>query len=319
MNRPAIAVAVALLLAACVGAEQVGRLPVDEGADAGPQVPPMALACTEPKPCYAPVGDRVTLCGQLYDVETRAPMRDTDAEGFACDPLSPAATGPCSVCANAFSVVELVGGATAARSLDSASIDIDDCGRYRIVGVELPDGGAIAVMTGNCAAPQQWVPTVVSIPAALGQRVRDEPIYASSVDTIETWTDTAGRPFESGQSFADVGASLVTYLYGGDPSRDVMLTVSQRPTVAFYFADDSALSSIDRSRAATGLNGSALAVSASGFSLYGGVGGEPDGCVWPSERAAAIPGALFVQRVEATQVGASGGSCDPLTNLGTSR
>lgn len=319
MNRLARAIAATALLAACMTTEQVGRLPADEEPDARPDEPPMALACTEPVPCFAPVGDRVTLCGQLYDVESRAAMRDADAEGFACDPLSPAATGPCSVCANAFSIVELVGGAAAARPLDSASIKIDDCGRYRFIGVERTDDGVVAVMTGNCSHPSRWVPTVVSIPVALGERVRDEPIYAASIDTMEMWTESAGRPFEPEQSFADVGASLVTYLHGTDPSRDVVLTVSGRPTRAFYFADDPALSSIDVSRAATGLNGSALAVSANGFSLYGGVGGEPDGCVWPSEIAAAIPGALFVQRKHATQVGASGGACGPLTNLGTFR
>ncbi len=319
MNRLSVAAAAAALLAACVSAEQVGRLPVDDGPDAGPDEPPMALACTEPAPCLAPVGDRVTLCGQLYDVETRAAMRDADAEGFACNPLNPAATGPCAVCANAFSIVELVVGASAARPLDSASVEIDDCGRYRIIGVERPDDGVVAVMTGNCTLPSQWVPTVVSIPAVLGERVRDEPIYAASIDTMERWTDSAGRPFAPGQSFSDVGASLVTYLHGGDPSRDVMLTVSGGSTRAFYFADEPARSFIDVSRVATGRNGSALAVGVDGFSLYGGVGGELDGCVWPSERAAAIPGALFVQRKHATQVGASGGTCDPLTNLGTFR
>jgi hypothetical protein len=314
------ALAFAALLAGCVTPEQVGSLPEPDSPDAGRSADAsFALACTEPLPCYAPLEDRVSLCGQLHDVETGAPLRADGARGGLCDPLNPTLDGPCSVCANVFETAALVAGPGGAPALDSASVEIDDCGRYRVIGAKLPDDGALAIMTGNCALPTSWRPTVVSLQPTPGSRTADLPIYATSRATDERWTSSAAQPFEFGETFIDVGAYLVTYLYGGEPSEDVTLTVSGRPTPlrTFYFDDEPALSVVNGARVATSVNGSALAVGTD-YSLHGGVGGEPDGCVWPSELAASIPGVLFVQRKLARRT-SSGEQCAPGVNLGTLR
>ena len=64
------------LVASCVVHEQVGSLAGDgDGVDAAPPTDTgVALACTEPLPCFAPLEDRVTVCGQLYDIETGEPL-----------------------------------------------------------------------------------------------------------------------------------------------------------------------------------------------------------------------------------------------------
>jgi hypothetical protein len=151
-----------------------------------------------------------------------------------------------------------------------------------------------------------------------GQRVLEEPIYAAARATVDAWTESARAPLEPGQSFADVGAYLVTFLYGDDRSEGVTLTVDGSPIQgSFYFAGDGlGLREIDPDMSATGGSGAALAVG-TGFVLHGGSGGEPEGCVWNGELAASVPGALFVERKRARRT-ESGDVCAPPNILGTS-
>jgi len=308
-----LAIIAALLAAGCVVSEDVGSLPaVDGGVDVAEADAEVALACTEKLPCFAPIGDRVSICGQLHDVATDAPLRAAEATGRMCDPRNPSADGPCSVCANVFETAVLVADPTGASELDSASIEIDDCGRYRIVGAVLPDDGSLAVLTGNCAMPHDWTPTIATVSANLGERVLDEPIYAAARATVRAWTESANAALEPGVSFDDVGAYLVTFLRGDDPASGVTVTVDGRPiSAAFYFSDTAGapgLHEIDPDLFSTGGSGAALAIGTD-FVLHGGSGGEPQGCVWPGVLAASVPGALFVDRKRARRTRSAGDGC----------
>jgi len=240
-----------------------------------------------------------------------------------CDPRNPTLDGPCSLCANVFETAALVADPIAAAPLDSAAIEIDDCGRYRIVGAVVPADGSLAVLTGNCSMPHPWMPTIAAVECAPGERLLDQPIYAVSRVTLDSWTDSANAALEPGQSFADLGAYLVTFFGGAEPAPGVTVTVDGRPPAgAFYFADPDpdthellGLHEIDPSLRETGASGSALAVG-TGFTLHGGSGGEPDGCVWPGALAASVPGALFVERKLARRSD-NGDLCTPPEIFGT--
>ncbi len=301
MRRAAV---IAALVAGCIEGAPVGDLPPAPPSDAAPD-PDVELlgACGLPLTCPAPSSPELaTVCGQLYDVRTQAPLRSPSAEGVMCDPMNPSADGPCSVCINAYAPASLVDAPGDAVPLHSEAIELDDCGRFRMIDVAPPTDASVALLAGNCnPVANAWAPTAVSLLTSPQMRVPDQRLFASERALDAEWTASAGAPFGT-DTYVDRGAVLETFVHGEAPRAGVTLTVNGRPVpnATYYFseADDGTLSRIDTARTETGVTGSALVVGTD-FVLHGGSGAEPFGCVWPAQLAASIPGVLFVQHKSA--------------------
>jgi hypothetical protein len=84
-------------------------------------------------------------------------------------------------------------------------------------------------------------------------------------------------------------------MHGTTPVAGVTVTSngSVRASDDFYFTDTVATTRLDTTPTGpTGANGAALLLNSS-LVEHSGQGAEPNGCVWPSDLAASIPGVLF--------------------------
>jgi hypothetical protein len=235
--------------------------------------------CRAP-PCPVPDAGKVTVCGQLVDVETSAVIETAagdltvelyDALDFASDP-------------------------DGALPLPYDSLVINQCGQFAVTNVPKPALGYLGIATDD-AAGDDYALTGVALPVASGDRIQDLNLYATRRSTDAAWTATAGDPF-GGASFSEVGVHAAIYLLDGNPVEGVRITENSAPDPAsdYYFsdADPATRTTVDPAQASTGPNGTALIVD-SALVNHGGEGGDlPAGCRWPSGLADAIPGVVFI-------------------------
>jgi hypothetical protein len=251
-------------------------------------------------PCPPPEPGNVAVCGRFVEAETAEPIDSDDATGESCDPENPSSGGPCALSVTFHSALQYAADPSSAPAIVPASMRVTDCGWFA-AELEEPELGFLAVVVDrNAELADTRVPTVHVLPAPQGSRLNGLIMYSVRRATDAAWTATAGDPF-GGQTFADRGAVLATYLHAGAPVAGVQVVADgEQPQSDFYFADTDpwTRTTVDPALDATGVNGSALLVD-SPFVDHSGGGGEPPGCYWPESLATGIAGTIMVQRFEA--------------------
>ena len=254
--------------------------------------------------CPTPASGKVTVCGQISDIETGDSLQAVGATGAPCD-STPSADGPCSIQIQFYDPVAFATNPATATPVVPTRLYVDDRGRFRGEDLTPPAGGYLAVAlddAGGTSDRHRLTAVVTSVVAGTSQMLR---AYVTRRQTDTAWTASAGL---SGSTFADRGVIAAIFRYQGVGRAGVTITRSGSavPADDYYFVDaGQTLSAVD-SAGPTGASGGVLLLN-SGLVQHGGTGGEPSSCQWPSRPAASIPGVVFVLLMDA-QTGA-GASC----------
>lgn len=259
-------------------------------------------SCNTPLRCPPADADKVNVCGRILDVETAQPVLDQTGSSEACDPMNPAASGPCSLSLGFVDAIEFAGDPASATPLAYESLLIDGCGRFRAIGLELPSLPFVGVAIDDhplAQAQDNYLLAGVGFRSGSGKVEEDLNLYAVSRETDQRWTESAGNPF-AGQTFAQQGAYLAIFVHNRTRVPAVQLTVNGAPRPDARYFDDSVaavIRSVADGQSATGINGAAIVVNTP-LSENSGIGGQiPETCEWPSDPAASIPGGVFVQEL----------------------
>jgi hypothetical protein len=265
--------------------------------------------CTGPIACPSPDGTKVSVCGQIYDIETGLPFQDgTGEDSASCDPTNPTTDGPCSLNIGMYDPLMFAADPTGTPPLAVDTITIDKCGRFSSINVTRPFNGFMAVAVNDASADGTFMPeggvqdiytnTGIAFPVAPGEKRAGMEAAVTKRTTDDMWTTTAGNPFGA-LTFSAKGVYLAVFTYQGQPVSGVTITgggVSQSGD-DYYFADSDTGTNrrtVDSSKSATGPNGTGLLTN-SGLRMHSGTGAEPAGCEWPSDLAAAIGDVVFFQ------------------------
>lgn len=252
--------------------------------------------CSTPISCPASTGGKMSLCGQLVDIETNDPIRAGGTPmGMNCDPNAPDPDGPCSLRIRVYDALAFAGNPNTATELAHDAVVIDDCGRYRVTGINYGAAQFIGIgvdnntmvttklydLSGNATLPQPGTP------------VTGFPLYATRIATDTTWSTAAGLS----PSLVTRGVYTAIFLYHNAPVAGVKITKSGTAPTLFYFkdTDPTKRSMIDTSLTVTGVDGAGLATNSTGLTNYSGTGSEPTGCMWPSNFGDQIAGVNFIQ------------------------
>ncbi|MBL8627544.1 MAG: hypothetical protein JNK64_40040 [Myxococcales bacterium] len=265
--------------------------------------------CGTPIQCPAPSAGKITICGQLYDTETNAPIAEMNATGAPCSAVT--ADGPCSLKVQFFDALEFAMGPTTAVPKDPAGgLVVDTCGRFR--GADLPEASfgfmGVAVDDAN-GQPDDHKLTGVALANGDALPARGFHVYVTRKETDDAWTTSSAI---GGQSFSARGVLALIFLHGDSPWNPISGVQIRRGTNPitnndYYFTDAVATtrSTVDPAtgRSTTGANGTGLVTGFPSPDNYTGAGGEPAGCQWPQNLAGAIPGVVFVQHKDAVTPG----------------
>ncbi|MBL8627389.1 MAG: hypothetical protein JNK64_39265 [Myxococcales bacterium] len=217
------------------------------------------------------------------------------ADGSACDPAQPTATGPCAVRLTAYDVIDYLQAPTGAIPLAGATTTIDTCGRFVVTDATPPPFGFAALVVDDApAATDARVPTVVALPTTSGVPAPPAPAYSLQRVSEQAWSTTAGLT----TGFAARGAVMLTFRYHGQPVAGVQARRASNtiPDDDYYFSDATAArTAIAPAQAATGASGAALVINVATPQDYDGVGMAPPGCAWSHALAAAPAGSVMVQ------------------------
>lgn len=322
-----ILIGVVLVLPSC-GDSSCGDSSCNDTSDAGVQVTEDAglcgalantPACDGTFLCNAPVSGKVSVCGQLIDVASNTYVRAAAANAALCDPNNPTSDGPCSLTLSVYDAVDFSTNPDTATPLSANRMEIDNCGRFRAESVDFPTQAPfVAISVRGAAGVDTWADAAAIMEVTPNLLDRDLRLYSLERSADATWTTTAGAPF-SGNSFVDRGVYVPLFM-SGEPDYDyscptmskpkrvagVTVTVAGEPASdsAYYFSDSdpNVLSTIDIDQTATGPNGAALVVD-SDLVMTSGSGGEPAGCVWPSNLGVSIPGVALISERIAVETG----------------
>jgi len=94
--------------------------------------------------CPTPAGGKITVCGQIADVENDDSLQAAGATGAPCDP-TPSANGPCSVQINFYDAAAFAANPAAATPIAPATLYLDDRGRFRAEDLTPPAGVSLAI------------------------------------------------------------------------------------------------------------------------------------------------------------------------------
>lgn len=262
-------------------------------------VQPDLSDCDQPLPCAPPEFSGLgSVCGQLVDFATGAPIREANARGAACDAASPSDSGPCSLGIELFILQDLVQQPATAEPIPPEELTIDTCGRFAAIGVpDAPDLPFHLVLVVDDVGPgDRFVRSATSYDDATTRFGLTRPIFLLAHETDAQWAVAAGQ---SDGAVTDTGALVLRYLRDDVPVRGA--EVFDTPGEAFYFDDPAATTAVSLSRTATatGANGAALIVGASS-ARYCTTCGLLDGCWWPDPQPpneVPLNTAVFVDRI----------------------
>lgn len=250
--------------------------------DARPWMPPDAPpddGCAIPLPCPNSDANRFSICGRVHDVETGGGI-----------------TNSATVSITFHDLVAYVDDPTTSTPLVPEELTLDDCGRFRARNLPVPQLGYLGVVVDDAVnAPDNHRATIVSNYAWNGGTETLQRAYALRSSTDDAWASQVNLA----QSFADQGAILALFTGPEDrPAPNVRITADDvvRAADDFYFSTVSSRTTLLPSATTTNPNGAALMLN-SALVQHSGTGGEPNGCVWSRQMAAAIPGTLWVQPI----------------------
>lgn len=256
------------------------------GGGGSPTSPGTAFSCS------TPAGGKITVCGQIADVENDDSLQAVGATGAPCDSI-PSADGPCSVQIQFYDAVAFAANPATATPIAPATLYVDDRGRFRAEDLTPPAGGYVAIALDDAVGTtDRHRLTGVVTPVVVGafHVVR---AYVTRRQTDTAWSASAGL---SGSTFADLGVIAAIFRYHGVGRAGVTITRSgaSAPADDYYFVDAGQTRSAVDSAGPTGASGGVLLLN-SGLVQHSGTGGEPSSCQWPSRPAASIPGVVLVQ------------------------
>jgi len=272
---------------------------IDAGAPADAHVQPDAqgddVPCDMDLTCAAPAAGKTSICGRLVDTETSAFV--TGAEALL-------------VQVSFYDMIEI---ATDVNAVPRYTVFADACGRFDAHdathdGVPTPDLGYVGIAVDDRGASSgvgDHALTVVDLPVAPNATDTGVHAYVTRNSTMAAWSGARSPTLlEQGALlgiFIDKDAPA-TSPFAGTPREGVKVTLQDSTeTPGLYFGDTSATARTTLGPAAvTGVNGSALWVGTSFNTGYGGAGGGPSGCTWPTFPASTASGALWVQEIYGT-------------------
>ncbi len=259
--------------------------------------------------CPSATAGHVTVCGSLYDAETDDAIGG--GAGTPCDPTNATTSGPCSITLQFYDALAFAQSPSTTPPVTPEKLTINDCGNYVAENIPAPATGYLAVGVDDIdpsPSADNYALAGVAIPASSGLRRDGLKTYAVRNSSDMKWLTDAGIT----GTFGEKGAYMPIYLYGDVPAPDVVVTANGSPVPAaseFFFKDTDPYerAMLDPAAVMTGANGSAIVINTP-LTDHSGQGGEPDGCVWHTDLAAAIAGVYFVQTVSAE---VSGGAACP--------
>ena len=262
--------------------------------------------CDTPIACPAPTGGtKMTICGQIYDFENNTKYAESGGASSNCDPMAPAASGPCALQIIPYDAIAFGTNPGTATPLAVDSVTIDKCGRYRVAGIETSGTGPFIGLgiddAGQPLGPTGTTVTVgVAVPKADGPVVQGFEGWIVKATTTGMWQSTGGPPL-SGGIYAGIfrkhkkGVGDPFEIQSGVTITDMGNTI---PTRDYYFqAAETNHQNIDAAATATGANGTVLVTGAmvSESTAYSGQGGLGAGCRWEPHAAASLAGIVFIQ------------------------
>jgi hypothetical protein len=256
--------------------------------------------CDAPLSCPTPGPNRMSICGQLYDVETDQPFRapgltDSSSPTVCGDTLTAAGTGPCSFEVKFYDALQFANNPAATPLAINGEYYLDDCGRFRGTDIALPSLGFYGIGADDEYSPSesgQYRLSGVAFPDAPGTARAGQKLYVTRISTDQAWSTALGF---GDNSVLDRGVFMTVFYYQGVPRPGVQVTDGGAVDSAadYYFSDVSLTQrSMPVAEPPTQMNGAALSFG-SGLTERSGVGAEPAGCEWQSDLARAIPGVLF--------------------------
>jgi hypothetical protein len=265
--------------------------------------------CNAPFACPTPTAaNKLTICGQIYDFETMAKFQTSDAQGTQC--TAGATSGPCALMINAFDAATM-----GTRTVGSTYID--DCGRYRMVDIDVngtsPFISLVFDDAGMAPGPSGQTVSVAVATSKASPVVSDFEGFIVKPSTYGLWAQTGGPSLANGIYVAAYRKhKLAAGVDRNAPQNGVTFAKAGTalPSDDYYFMTGLAQHTLlDPSATATNVNGSALVANRSlseGF-VFDGVGGLGAGCKWEPHGAATVAGLVFIQVYRKADV--SGQTC----------
>lgn len=271
-----------------------------------------ASSCAAKLPCPTPSDGTQAVCGQIYDFETGAPFAAPGATGTKC--TTPTTTGPCSLGIKAYDAA--VFAASPGAGALTATVSIDDCGRYQVTEIMQPGGPLVLLALDDAqVGPGGTTNAVgVAVAKAANTAVKDFDHFVIPAATTSKWDGGANGPSLETGIFAALYRAHAT---GIDGASGVTMTIApaNNPTQQstdinrdFYFSGTTR-AALDGGLSATAANGGALLTGANLNERYSGTGGIPAGCMWEIQAGAAIAHSVFVQVFRPTAL--PGQTCTP--------
>jgi hypothetical protein len=270
--------------------------------------------CGVPLQCPKPSPGKMTICGQLYNIETMAEFQDPDsATGDPC--VTATADGPCALRMDAFDAIDFAthaGSSTPATPLQVGGTYLDNCGRYRFEDVPMPSSPFVGLgfddKDAAKAGPAGATNAVGVATAFASDTAVNLEAFIAKKSTTDTWQGSGGPPV-SGGVYVPIFRAHKCDLDGTTCTGDAAETQSgvqiyknaqQVPNNDFYFADtDNQHTQVDPSLTSTGANGTGLLTGASVADMlaWTGMGGISDttNCTWEKHAAASLPNIVTFQ------------------------
>ena len=259
--------------------------------------------------CEQPAAGKMTICGQLFDLETQQLFADSTT----CTPCgTPTASGVCSLELRALDAVKFgMNPNDPSAVLTSGPIYLDACGRYKIPDITLPTNPFVGIGIDDAAqaakGPGGTTNAIgMATPAVANLAVKDFETFIAPKATTDAWAASGGPAIANGMFVAIFRAMRVgttnqagvTILRNGTPI----------PGDDFYFeAAEATRTTIDPVATSTGANGTALVTNAQ-LDGYIGAGGLPAECSYEGHAGVSLPFVLFIQIFRPTD--ASGQTCN---------
>ncbi len=269
-------------------------------------------SCNSSVACPLGAPGKMTICGRINEIETGAALAAASPTTMACPTGNGATAGPCALTINAYNAIGFAGNPQTAVPLPVASVYIDDCGRYKLVDIDVNNVNFVGLGLDDRSGLGPSGLTVTSgaaVPAASGTAVKDLELYSVKGSTVATWTSSASLPNSilAGGVYLNLFRAKPT---GTDLAAGVTITRGSTavPADDFYFgANDAGRLTIDPLADATGINGTGLMIN-SALGPHGATGGIPAAtCAWEGKVGASVPGVVLVQTRR--PVNATGQTC----------
>jgi hypothetical protein len=271
-------------------------------------------ACGVPLDCPQPSPGKMTVCGQLYDIETMQEFRGSGAMGEPC--VTATADGPCALRMDAFDAIDFAthaGSSDPATPLQVGDTYLDDCGRYRFEDVPMPSSPFVGLGFDDKDASKAGPPGATNAVGVATAFASDATVnleaFVATKATTDKWQGSGGPPLSGGIYVAIFRAHKCDFdgtTCTGDPKETQPGVQIYKDTLAvpnndYYFADtDNQHTQVDPSLTVTGSNGTGLLTGASAVTdqiKWTGMGGISDttNCAWEHHAAASLANIVTFQ------------------------